>query len=110
MKGVSKDRRARPSSAVRLKPDRPPERCSRGLRRAPLPSAYACRQRHRLDEICVSAAIISVSLTAPMTIFRDMTQIFRCLDRRAVSLHGPQRPDWLADDAVSCELSAMRTA
>jgi CPA1 family monovalent cation:H+ antiporter len=34
--------------------DRTPERCSRGLRRAPLPGAYAYRYRHRPDEVCVS--------------------------------------------------------
>src|SRR5215510_13319566 len=51
---VRNDRRARSSSAARLKPDRTPERCSRGLRRAPLPGAYAYRYRHRLDEVCVS--------------------------------------------------------
>src|SRR5215510_1217141 len=51
---VRNDRRARSSSAARLKPDRTPERCSRGLRRAPLPGAYAYRYRHRLEEVCVS--------------------------------------------------------
>src|SRR5215472_807083 len=49
---VRNDRRAR-SSAARLKPDRTPERCSRGLRRAPLLGAYAYRYRHRPDEVCV---------------------------------------------------------
>src|SRR6266508_601275 len=44
----------RSPSAARLKPDRTPERCSRGLRRAPVPGAYAYRYRHRLDEVCVS--------------------------------------------------------
>src|ERR1700730_5818642 len=50
---VSNDRRARSSSAARLKRDRTPERCSRGLRRAPLPGAYAYRYRHRPDEVWV---------------------------------------------------------
>jgi len=49
---VRNDRRAHSSSAARLKPDRTRERCSRGLRRAPLPGAYA--YRHRLHEVCVS--------------------------------------------------------
>jgi hypothetical protein len=47
---VRNDKRARSSSAARLKRDRTPERCSRGLRRAPLPCAYAYRYRHRPDE------------------------------------------------------------
>src|SRR5262245_39338270 len=50
---VRNDRRARSSSAARLKPDRTPEKCSRGLRRAPLPGA-AYRYCHRLDEVYVS--------------------------------------------------------
>src|SRR5262249_18933860 len=50
---VRNDRRARSSSAARLKRDRTPERCSRGLRRAPLPGAYAYRYRPRPDEVCV---------------------------------------------------------
>src|SRR5262249_11138334 len=54
LKGVRNDRRARSSSVVRLKPDRTPERCSRGLHRAPPPGACAHRYRHRLDRVCVS--------------------------------------------------------
>ena len=50
---VRNDRRAGSSSAARLKRDRTPERCSRGLRRAPLPGAYAYRYRHHPDEVCV---------------------------------------------------------
>ena len=52
--GLRNDWRARSSSAARLKPDRTPERCSRGHRRAPLPGACVCRHRHRLDAFCVS--------------------------------------------------------
>ena len=74
---VRNDRRARSSSAARLKPDRTRERCSRGLRRAPLPGAYAYRYRHRLHEVCVS----------DRQSFRFLSRRkFRCFDRRAISL------------------------
>ena len=45
--------RWRAAPAARLKPDRTPERCLSGLRRAPLPDACAraCRDRYRLDEL-----------------------------------------------------------
>ena len=52
--------RSRPK-APRPLPDQTPERCPRGLRRAPLPAACvrASRDRNRLAEVCVSARSLS---------------------------------------------------